>query len=34
MPPISDSDIHLWRHEWRKNRGNGSKLWGNERKKE
>jgi len=30
-PEISVSDIHLWRHEWRKNKGNGTTLWGNER---
>lgn len=29
-PFINGSDIHKWRHEWRKNKGNGSKLWGNE----
>ncbi len=29
-PFIGPEDIHLWRHEWRKNKGNGSKLWGNE----
>ena len=34
MPPITDADIHLWRHEWRKAHGNGPQLWGNERKKE
>ena len=27
---IRDQDMHRWRHEWRKNRGNGSKLWGDE----
>lgn len=27
---IRDQDIHRWRHEWRKNLGNGAKLWGNE----
>ena len=27
---IRDQDMHRWRHEWRKNFGNGSKLWGNE----
>ena len=31
-PFIRDQDMHRWRHEWRKNFGNGSKLWGNERK--
>lgn len=29
---IRDQDIHKWRHEWRKNSGNGAKLWGNETK--
>lgn len=29
---IRDQDMHRWRHEWRKNNGNGSKLWGNETK--
>ncbi len=24
-------EIHRWRHEWRKNMGNDSKLWGNEK---
>lgn len=24
-------DIHRWRHEWRKNKGNGPTLWGDER---
>lgn len=27
---IRDQDMHRWRHEWRKNFGNGSKLWGDE----
>ena len=27
---IGTVDIHRWRHEWRKNKGNGSRLWGNE----
>lgn len=27
---IIDRDIHKWRHEWRKSKGNGSTLWGNE----
>lgn len=27
---IRDQDMHRWRHEWRKNHENGSKLWGNE----
>ncbi len=30
---IEGMDIHRWRHEWRKNNGNDSKLWGNEDKK-
>jgi hypothetical protein len=30
-PFIGPSDIHLWRHEWRKNMGNDSRLWGRER---
>lgn len=29
---IRDQDMHRWRHEWRKNFGNGTKLWGNETK--
>ncbi|MDH6306558.1 hypothetical protein M2459_003283 [Parabacteroides sp. PF5-5] len=29
-PFIGVNEIHKWRHEWRKNKGNGSKLWGNE----
>jgi Protein of unknown function (DUF2961). len=29
-PMIRPEEIHKWRHEWRKNKGNGSKLWGNE----
>lgn len=33
-PFIQAYDIHLWRHEWRKNHGNDSKLWGNERDQE
>jgi len=32
MPPIKEVDIHLWRHEWRKAKGAGSQLWGNEKK--
>jgi hypothetical protein len=31
MPPISEVDIHLWRDAWRKAKGGGSQLWGNER---
>ena len=30
---IRDQDMHRWRHEWRKNFGNKSKLWGNETQK-
>jgi hypothetical protein len=30
-PPIGAGDIHKWRHEWRKNKGNDPKLWGNEK---
>jgi hypothetical protein len=30
-PFIRDQDMHRWRHEWRKNSGNSSKLWGNEK---
>ncbi|MDR1504846.1 MAG: hypothetical protein LBT43_20545, partial [Prevotella sp.] len=29
-PFINVPDMHRWRHEWRKNRGEDSKLWGNE----
>jgi len=29
-PFIGVPEIHKWRHEWRKNKGNGSRLWGNE----
>ncbi|WP_289005123.1 DUF2961 domain-containing protein [uncultured Parabacteroides sp.] len=29
-PFIDVRDIHYWRHEWRKSKGNDSKLWGNE----
>jgi hypothetical protein len=29
MPPIGAVEIHRWRGEWRKARGN-DKLWGNE----
>ncbi len=29
-PMISAPDIHKWRHEWRKNKGNNPTLWGNE----
>ncbi len=27
---ITPVDVHRWRHEWRKNRGGGLDLWGNE----
>ncbi len=30
MPVINMIDIHRWRHEWRKNMGGDSNLWGNE----
>jgi hypothetical protein len=30
-PLIGPSDIHRWRHEWRKNMGADPKLWGNEK---
>ncbi len=26
-PVVGAADIHLWRHEWRKNKGNDSKMW-------
>ncbi|MBN1999163.1 DUF2961 domain-containing protein [candidate division KSB1 bacterium] len=29
-PFIDTVEIHKWRHEWRKNKGNDVKLWGNE----
>jgi hypothetical protein len=32
MPPVGVVDMHRWRHEWRKNMGDSSKLWGNEKK--
>jgi len=31
MPVINMIDIHRWRHEYRKNMGEGSNPWGNER---
>lgn len=31
-PMVRDQDIHRWRHEWRKNMGNDSQLWGTEKK--
>lgn len=33
-PFINVPDMHRWRHEWRKNRGEDSKLWGNEMPKQ
>lgn len=30
-PMIQHYDIHRWRHEWRKNKGNGENLWGDEK---
>ena len=30
-PVINYLDMHRWRHEWRKNMGEGSNPWGNER---
>jgi hypothetical protein len=32
MPPITASDIHLWRDAWRRQQGGGATLWGNEKK--
>lgn len=29
-PFIGVNEIHKWRHEWRKNKGNNTQLWGNE----
>lgn len=31
LPDVGATDIHLWRHEWRKNQGDDPKLWGNEK---
>ncbi len=31
MPAITESDIHRWRHEWRKAHGSAPTLWGNEK---
>jgi len=31
LPVINFLDMHRWRHEWRKNIGEGSNPWGNER---
>jgi hypothetical protein len=33
-PFIGVVDIHRWRHEWRKSRGNGRQLWGDEPEEE
>lgn len=30
MPEIGVNDVHRWRHEWRKAKGFGKTLWGNE----
>lgn len=30
-PNIGVVDVHLWRNEWRKNKGSGATLWGNEK---
>ena len=30
-PFIGVTDMHRWRHEWRKNKGGDDQLWGNER---
>lgn len=30
MPELGLPEIHKWRHEWRKNKGNKATLWGNE----
>jgi hypothetical protein len=32
MPMIGPVEIHRWRQEWRRAMGNGSRLWGTERK--
>jgi hypothetical protein len=31
MPEIGVTDVHRWRHEWRKAMGAGKALWGNEK---
>jgi hypothetical protein len=31
MPDINPANIHIWRDAWRKARGNGDTLWGNEK---
>ena len=28
-PMIGPVDLHRWRNEWRKNKGNDTQLWGN-----
>ena len=33
-PRIGEVDIHLWRDAWRKSKGSGSQLWGNEKKEQ
>ena len=30
MKPIEEVDVHMWRHEYRKARGNSGTIWGNE----
>lgn len=32
-PVVGPADIHLWRHQWRLEKGNGPQLWGTERGK-
>ena len=32
-PKIGEVDMHLWRDAWRKSKGSGSQLWGNEKEK-
>jgi hypothetical protein len=34
MPEITPTEVHRWRHEWRKSMGSGKQLWGNELPKE
>jgi len=33
MPAINEVDIHLWRDAWRRSKGSGPQLWGNEKEK-
>jgi hypothetical protein len=33
MPEIGMNDVHVWRHEYRKSLGSGSKIWGHEWRK-